>query len=406
MCNRPITQDGFTYACRTCDDCIATRRHNWVARAMMEKTQHKHCISLTLTYDDETQANRDAAKMFAYVDVRGFLKRLRAAARYADPKAEIRFICAGEQGSRHGRCHWHMIIFSDIDITTLGKVTGIVGSRRREIKYKSHMMSAGKRKRRLDWSLWGHGYVSFQEPDQGGMNYVLSYCLKDQFTHEKSRGTIREAKAENFATGLFRMSKRPAIGEAWLYQELAEIEAKGAVLPALKFKVPDFHGYYVPSGSFRQKALRALVEINDFIKWSTGADAPQWASLLSSCQDNPPDLEILTGVKVEKEETYEEFEQRIKRRSDQESVFVTDFKRRCGRVYPCFRCRETVLTREQIAELKIIKVGQPSYWVDAETGQLLSDFDEVSLGDINPYCQKRGTPFAREVYPDSRNHDV
>lgn len=297
MCSRPITKDGMTFACRSCDECVAVRRHGWVARAMAEKADHAHSYCLTLTYSEDTQQSRDAARMFAYADVRAFLMRLRSSARYEAKKRgwnavpQFRFLCAGEQGDRYGRCHWHLIIYSNVDLARLGQFR----LRGRMVSHHRDMITVGKRKRRLNWTLWPHGFMTLQEPDQAAMSYVLSYCLKDQFTGEKSNGTMREAKSENFATGLFRMSKRPAIGENWLMQKMEALEASGAVLPSLNIRVPDMGGYWHPSGLFREKLLWCLHALNRRIVWATGANAPQWPSLLASLGDNQKELDILNG---------------------------------------------------------------------------------------------------------------
>lgn len=216
------------------------------------------------------------------------------------PAPVVRFLCAGEQGSRNGRCHWHLILFSNLDLLTLGEIT----LRGRKLTDRADIMTVGKRKRRCHWSLWADdktplGFVTFQEPDQGGMSYVLSYCLKDQFTVERSRDTMREAKAEDFATGLFRMSKKPAIGEGFFMRKLEALALKGQVLPSLNITIPDFGGFYHPSGTTRKSVLWALTAANNLARWSTGADAPQWSSLLGACADNINDMEILVGQETE-----------------------------------------------------------------------------------------------------------
>ena len=298
MCSDPKTKinkgtgEEMTFACRVCNECIATRRHGWVARAMAEKSDWPHALCITLTYSDETQESRDGARMFRYADIRAFLARLRSAARrQAGRVSTIRFICAGEQGDRLGRCHWHIILYSEVDLTTLGefRLRGNYCAGRKDI------ITSGKQVRRLNWTLWRFGFVAVQEPDQSAMNYVLSYCLKDQFTEEKTHGTMREAKAENFATGLFRMSKRPAIGENFLMRKMESLLEKNAVLPSLNIKVPGFHGYWQPSGTFRKKLLWCLVALNKRILWATGANAPQWPSLLASCSQNETETGVLNG---------------------------------------------------------------------------------------------------------------
>lgn len=295
-----------TVSCRVCDQCIAVRRHGWVARAMAEKSMWNHTLCLALTYNDDTQENRDGAAMFAYADVRAFLNRVRSACRdeakrqRANSMPQIKFLVAGEQGSRHGRCHWHLIIYSDMDLRRLGEVRGKFGP----ITNPEKMMTQGKRKLRLHWSLWAtdnhpKGFVTFQYPDQGGMNYVLSYCLKDQFTEEKSAGTARYSKSENFATGLFRMSKRPAIGESWIIQKMERLLALNSVLPSLQITIPGFRGFWFPTGTARKRLLWHIKAVANLITWRTGQVPPQWAGLLSQLQDNPSDMEILLGKETE-----------------------------------------------------------------------------------------------------------
>ena len=399
MCTRPITKDGKTFACRTCDECIATRRAGWIARAMAEKAEWPHTLCVALTYNNDTQENRDAAAMFNYGDVRAFLKRLLRASTYKKPGSRVRFICAGEQGDRYGRCHWHLILYSDLDLTQLGTVQ----LRGETITDRNDMFTVGKQKRRLDWSLWGKGFVTFQEPDQGGMAYVLSYCLKDQFTQQKSEGTMREAKSENFATGLFRMSKRPSIGESWLMRKLEGLDASGSVLPSLQIKIPDMSGYWHPNGVFREKLLWGLVALNQRIVWATGANAPQWAALLASCKDNPSDLEILNVTQKEPDdETLDARIARTQREAAGEAI-TRETARRCGGQLPCTQC----LAGLSDADLESLGVaatfndwGDPTF--EATSGfESVTDRQATSGGGINPFCQNRGSAPQRRAFPRS-----
>lgn len=411
MCSSPqefshkTTGEVYTVACRTCNECIATRRHGWVARSMAEKADHAYTICLALTYSDNTAQSRDGAAMFCYADVRDFLKRVRSAAVYFAKKQklnitpQIRFLCAGEQGDRNGRCHWHMIVYSNIDLTTLGKFT-----RRGEvISVKAAMITKGKKKRRLNWSLWPHGFITIQEPDQGGMNYVLSYCLKDQFTVEKSKGTARQATAENFATGLFRMSKRPAIGENFLMQKMEKLETLGSVLPSLNITIPDFHGYYQPSGTFRKKMLWALVALNKRALWSTGANAPQWSALLSSCKDIQSDMEILNGLPQKNEQNAFDAEQieRIEFRNRETGwrQAQASFASSCANIIPCRDCLHALAPRELASfGLQRSLDLEGVYQYKTSTGDLAP---RDPAGRVNPYCQRSGSKIARLTAPIS-----
>lgn len=380
---------------------------------MAEKAMHKHCLVLGMTYDDSTQRNRDAAAMFQYADVRLFLANLRAAVRKAGGTSGVRFLCAGEQGDRYGRCHWHMILYTSVDPCTLGTVQRLKGGKRVTVTERTDMITVGKKKLRLNWSLWPHGFVTFQEPDQGGMNYVLSYCLKDQFTEEKSHETKRQAKVENFATGLFRMSKRPAIGEGWLWQKFQTLEEKGACLPSLNLKVPGFHGYYQPSGSFRQKLLWSLVALNKRHVWTTGENLPQWSSLLSACNDNQSDLEVLNGPSPELELNYVSPESELAKRQREYTGHKArrQFARTCGNVLPCEAC----LDAASVASLAAVgverfyeRVGGAfviSYRPASGFGPI-NERQREKVGRSNPLCQKRGSSLSRHTFPASDRTDL
>ena len=314
MCERPVERDGNTFGCRSCNACIGKRKRNWMARAMAERAEWPYTLCIALTYDPkQSRENRDAREFFVYDDVRAFVHRLTSASRYyakkhkLNIKPRVKFLAAGEQGSKGDmHCHWHMIIYSDLDLMKLGEFKGMKGGKKVVLTEPRDLITVGESKKRLDWTLWGKGFVTLQKPDQGGVAYVLAYSLKDQFTEEKSRGTMREHKVENFATGLFRMSKLPPIGETWLVKKMERLDAIGAVLPSLRLMVPDLTGYWEPSGSFREKLLWFLVALNKRALWSTGANAPQWTSLLQSCKDLPSDLEILLGPQQEDPDDYED----------------------------------------------------------------------------------------------------
>lgn len=378
MCSEPITHvnhdtgEEVTFACRSCNQCIAARRNGWVDRGMAERACHPYSLCVTLTYNTATEENRDARRMFQYADVMAFLKRLRRAACYMAQKHKwnvvpyVRFMCAGEQGERgDNHCHWHLVLYSNFEIRGIGEFQGIVDGEKRVLSYpfdEKHMMSIRKRKRRLDWSLWADdkrpkGFVTLGEADLRGMHYVLSYCLKDQFASEKAEGTMREAKSEAFATGLFRMSKRPAIGEEFIVRKMEGLLAKGAVLPALMIPVPDVEYKWWPTGLMREKILWHMVAINQRIKWATGADAPQWSSLLAAVSENEKELEILDGQETEKNRIERErgaaLVARLENIRDQhyETVFRNQWFVSCQR---CVRLPER-------------------FWAWQETGKLVDD---------------------------------
>lgn len=372
---------------------------------MAEKATSPFSLVVALTYSDATPEGRDGARMFCYKDVQDFMKRLRIAAqRLEEMKGSgvtpwIRFICAGEQGSRNNRCHWHLVLYSNVNLLNVGQFFGLRNKIKVEVfddkdKISPTISGHANRAKRLDWSLWPLGYSVFQNPDQGAMGYVLSYCLKDQFTEEKSRDTMRAAKSENFATGLFRMSKRPAIGEAFLIQKMERLHALGAVLPSLKLQVPEMGGYWQPNGSFRKRLLWFLTAINQQVRWRTGADAPQWASLVESCKEIETDLEILNGPEITEEQSLEsKFEFRT--REIAEAQRVGAIYRTCGSALPCDQCLST-LSAADLERLGVAEVCDPdgSNWrYESLPGEpsIYEKRSERSNGP-NPYCFKQFSP--------------
>lgn len=262
----------------------------------------KRTLWVDLTYSEDTQEGRDAAQMFCYYDVKMFVDRLRSAARRYAKRHKlnivpyVHFLVAGEQGDQEGRCHWHCILYTNFDVLKIGEFQALRNGKRQIVTDRKDMLTVfGGRRIRLNWSLWPAGFSCLHEVDQGGASYVLSYVNKDQFTAEKSEGPMRESKSENFATGLFRMSKRPGIGENFLMRKFEALDASGSVLPSLNIRIPGLKGYWHPSGLRRKKVLCCLLALNTRARWATGCDAAQWSSLLRRCEDNQPDLDILHG---------------------------------------------------------------------------------------------------------------
>lgn len=415
MCERPPVENGIKRACRTCDACIAVRRAEWVGRGCMEKTLHKHCLVIGMTYSDDTQHTRDGAAMFRYADVREFMDRLRKAVRVVDDTARIRFMVAGEQGDRGGRCHWHAVIFSNADPVSVGVKQRMIDGRRQVCTRRSDLMTLDKVEVRVNWSIWPHGYVTFQDADEGGIRYALSYSLKDQFTGEKSRGTGRFEKSENFATGLFRVSKSPAIGEPFVWALFESWFERGVVPVSLNFKVPGLSGFYHPSGRFRKLILLSLYSLNKRILWATGADAPQWSSLVGSINpDFTSDLECLTNGKAPSEsapewgridpDNFTDIGTQIDLagREVAERGTIARFQRECGGETPCKWC---LLQSDAEA---LAAYGLETYYDDFD-GLAVRNVQTKArffsggrfVGRINPACRKRKTALAKKAFPSS-----
>lgn len=406
MCNNVIkTDEGLTFACRSCDECISARRFDWVSRAMAERATSRFALSVTLTYGNETQFQRDGAAAFRYSDIQKFLKQFRnQALRVHNCEHAVSYICAGEQGERNGRCHWHIVIFSDIDPVLIGDFTRPSGL----VTDRSQMVTNMTQKAiRLNWSIWPHGFVALQEADEGGMHYAISYALKDQFSGDKANGHKRQAKSETFATGLFRMSKKPPIGWQFLSELLHSLGQSGQVLPKPHVKVPDLSGYWYPRGAMRRYLLTGLYNINQKVREERGRDAPQWSSLLAFCQNSDKDMEILNGQA--EQETFEDIAREINARvafaAREKQLRQT--RRRCGSTLPCSNCLLHHSTGFAFRDLAIERYETPHgeifrYQENDLKGNRLADHQsDGACKGVNSLCYLKDSQTVREAFPYS-----
>lgn len=292
-CSAPLTFDGQKVGCRKCDYCVGRRINAWCSRAMAEKAMNPQTFVVALTYNNETERSRRGAAMFQYQDVQDLMRRLRRQIDYHTGKTSaLSYIACGEKGDRFGRCHWHVVIFSEVDFLQIGEWHGPAG----RVYGRENIISPvlGDPWRR-SWSMWPHGFVTVQEPDYGGMRYAMAYALKDQFNVRNAEGTARQAGAEVFGTGEFRMSKKPPIGARFIDAYIEECRAGGFVPPTSKIRVPECKFPWFPTGHLRERLLLGLAEVNAGIFERTGANAAGWSTLLHENRENARDMEWLNG---------------------------------------------------------------------------------------------------------------
>lgn len=339
MCSDPrqISAD-VTVACRTCNDCVNARINGWVVRGMAEKAVAGSTYALTLTYRNlPCGAKPHGARILHYRHVRQFMTNLRQAAKRHYKKAvKISFIVAGEYGSKKKRAHWHMVLFSDVDLKSLSKLTDPKTGRTVPFAID----------KRLDWGLWAHGLVYIQHPDKRGVRYVLKYAFKDQFNVKKSRSTARYKYAENYSTGLFRMSKTPPIGDRFLLQMIDRWRSDLRVPPSLNLRVPDYEqGYWFLVGRQRDMVAVAIHEINEQYRSRYGRDTPQFNSLVAELTklDDEKTLEtIYYGDDKKLEQDDEEWARFVAaykvKPAPREYRLTSDKFAKCHGLRPCGTC--------------------------------------------------------------------
>jgi hypothetical protein len=272
MCLKPLTFNGYETSCRECNECAATYINSWVARCVAEKQTLSNAYSITLTYADVDGVPPLGARVYRYKDVSDMWKRIRSAGvRKWGKEFELRYVIVGEKGTKFGRCHYHGVIFSNHPIHELGKMTHSKGE---GLVYK----------RRLNWSIWGNGFVEFQTGDRKGMSYALKYILKARMTAARSEGMAREGKTEYLASSYLWCSKVPAIGQTWLWSKLHDLVGRAMCPASLRVRVPGGGDWYI-KGKLQKEMCLFLHYANAQHKQEHGCDLAGWQPLVASVSD-------------------------------------------------------------------------------------------------------------------------
>lgn len=187
MCLSPEKlKDGTQVACRNCDLCKRNRVNDWIGRCLAEQATSTASVSVTLTYSGDGPESA----LLRYTDIQKFLKRLRL-------EYSVRYIVAGEYGTKKGRAHWHCVLFF-------------------KGKPPPYQLES-----RFNWEFWPHGHSYFQNPDAGGFAYMLKYIQKGV-----DDGDVKA----------FSMSKKPPLGHDFFCFNMA----KNMVNQALPLNNPEY----------------------------------------------------------------------------------------------------------------------------------------------------------------------
>lgn len=94
----------YEVPCMKCLPCLSSRRNDWTIRLLNEHKHSTGSVFLTLTYSPKylPKDGRLKKKHFQL-----FMKRLRK-----KTKERLRYYAVGEYGSKHGRPHYHLLLFN------------------------------------------------------------------------------------------------------------------------------------------------------------------------------------------------------------------------------------------------------------------------------------------------------
>lgn len=98
------------FPCGQCLPCINMSRYRWVKKCEIEKLNWNYCYFITLTYDPE---HLPIDRSLNVKHVQNFIRYLRSEFGKNYP---LRYLIAGEYGSKYDRPHYHCIIFTNYEL--------------------------------------------------------------------------------------------------------------------------------------------------------------------------------------------------------------------------------------------------------------------------------------------------
>lgn len=172
--------------CGQCVGCRLEHSRQWAMRCMHEKSMHTDSEFVTLTYDPECMPPDGS---LVKRDLQLFMKRLRKKV------GKVRFYACGEYGDRHGRPHYHLILF------------GIRFTDRQF--YKTAKNGDKLYTSRFLEGIWKYGFNVIGDVTFESCAYVARYIC------DKITGDLAEAHYQGRQPEFTNMSRRPGIGVEW-----------------------------------------------------------------------------------------------------------------------------------------------------------------------------------------------
>lgn len=155
----PGAPRGVEVPCGKCLCCLSNKRSEWAFRLMQEYKRSSSAAFITLTYHTKFLPDQGVVKRHFQL----FMKRLRKKS-----TDRLRYYAVGEYGTKHGRPHYHAIIFNfqgnekflakiwPFGIVHIGKVN--VRSVMYTTKYVIQCSDQGKEKRNKPFALMSRRY--------------------------------------------------------------------------------------------------------------------------------------------------------------------------------------------------------------------------------------------------------
>ena len=211
----PAGSEGIVLPCEKCQDCRIRRARDWSVRCVHEAQLHDRNCFLTLTYDDEhLPADRGLVKKH----VQDFLKRLR---RRLPPGRVVRYLAAGEYGTKQQRPHYHLLLFGEDFLDG--------GTPEQFETGKGSMLYTAERMRRL----WRFGFHSIGMLTPQSARYTAQYTLKkqaQQITEQARHLRTDGKKIWSVPPEFLLTSRRPGLGARWFERYWRDVYPNDFVL--------------------------------------------------------------------------------------------------------------------------------------------------------------------------------
>lgn len=203
--------------CGQCVGCRLERSRQWAIRCVHEASLYEFNCSITLSYSPYFLP-KDGSVSLRHFQL--FFKLLR---KYLYPR-KVRFFHCGEYGDRHGRPHYHAILFNyDFPDKRFAEK-----SKAGFDLFQSNFLDR----------LWNKGRARVAAMTFESAAYVARYCLKK----------ITGKDADEYYAGLgispeyVSMSKKPGIGKGWYDKYKGDVfPSDEVVLNGMKLKPPRFY---------------------------------------------------------------------------------------------------------------------------------------------------------------------
>lgn len=145
-----VTKEFVEVPCGHCFECQLQKKRQWTFRCLAEAKLHRFNYFLTITYDNEHVTNTNKR------DCQNFIKYLRRL------DFDFKYYLVGELGDKTKRPHYHMAMFSDVEIPDAKVWSG---------KPSQPLM----RSKLLEKCWLNKGQILFGRLDTASIRYVLGY---------------------------------------------------------------------------------------------------------------------------------------------------------------------------------------------------------------------------------------